>query len=152
MKMKKLLMALLLMSVIAISVSAVAAEQAQIGQNTFDVPDGYTIVQTEDNMIMMQIDENNAVTVTIDIPDDIESSKQTILDQWYELVNESTVQYADKDINVQGFTKDDITSYNYIVLSDDGNYVVGVVSNDPNFDGDLESGSNPAATIFDTWA
>ena len=79
MKMKKLLMALLLMSVIAISVSAVAAEQAQIGQNTFDVPDGYTIVQTEDNMIMMQIDENNAVTVTIDIPDDIESSKQTIL-------------------------------------------------------------------------
>ena len=58
MKMKKLLMALLLMSVIAISVSAVAAEQAQIGQNTFDVPDGYTIVQTEDNMIMMQIDEN----------------------------------------------------------------------------------------------
>ncbi len=145
-------MALLLMSIIAISVSAVAAEQGSIGENTFDVPDGYTVAKSEDNMILMQKDANNAVTVTIDIPDDIDASKQTILDQGYELIDESTVQYADKDINVQGFTKDGITSYNYIVISDDGNYVVGVVSNDPDFNGDLESGDNPAATIFDTWA
>lgn len=152
MRLNKIFMALLLMSVIAISIGAVAAEQGTIGQNTFDIPDGYTVAKTEGNMILMQKDANNVVTVTIEIPDDIEASKQTILDQGYELADESNVKYADKDITVQGFTKDGVTSYNYIVLSDDGNYVVGVVSNDPDFNGDLESGDNPAATIFDTWA
>jgi hypothetical protein len=43
-----------------------------------------------------------------------------------------------------------ISSYNYVVLSDEGNFLVTVSSDDPNFDTDLKAEGNVAGEIFTT--
>ena len=58
------------------------------------------------------------------------------------------------DITLQAFsTEADGTTlyvYNYIMLAEQGNFVVTVTTDDADFDSDLNSDDNPAKVIFDT--
>ena len=42
--------------------------------------------------------------------------------------------------------------YNYVMLTEDGNFVVTVTTDDASFNDDLHADSNPAKVIFDTIA
>ncbi len=60
-------------------------------------------------------------------------------------------------INLQAFSVDQggttLYSYNYVMLSEDGNFVVTVVTDDGELNTDLNTANaedNPAVTIFDT--
>jgi hypothetical protein len=100
----------------------------------------------------MKIDENNALSFSTDVDDDIEKSKQAFIDQGQKLVTEAEMDYDDLHIYLQAFEieKDGQTlyTYNFIYLSKDGNFVVTYVTNDTDFDYDLESEDNPVGNFL----
>ena len=151
MNFNKIVILLITLAFVA-SVGVVAAENASVGPFTFTVPDGYTVVNTTDNLVVMQKDANNVVNFATGVGDDIESSKQSLIAEGNELIEESTLNYQNMEINLQAFkfNNGQMLSYNYILLSDDGNFAVTVVTDDTNFDGDLEAEGNPASIIFDS--
>lgn len=62
--------------------------------------------------------------------------------------------YEDMDITLQAFSTDvggtTLYVYNYVMLADQGNFVVTVTTDDADFNSDLNSADNPAKVIFDT--
>lgn len=146
--------AIFIMFAMVASIGFVVAEDATVGNYTFEVPEGYNILNTTDNLVVMQMDDNNVVNFATEVNDDIESARDGQVAQGNELITEDTINYNDIEINLQAFkvAGSDLVSYNYIVLSEDGNYAITVVTDNADFDGDLESEGNPATTIFDTVA
>lgn len=136
------------------SVGIVVAEDATVEPYTFTVPDGYTITTSDDTTCAMQKDEKNAVSFATGVSDDLEAAKQNFIDQGKTLIKEESMNYNDFNITLQAFSTDadgtTLYAYNYIVLSEDGNFVVTVATDDEQFDSDLKSDDNPAKIIFDT--
>ena len=142
------LLALVLVSSIGIAV----AEDASVGPYSFTVPDGYTIANSADDSVSMQLDDNNAITFATGVSDDIDAAKENFLSQGKELIEEDTLDYDGNEVNLQAFSTPgtDINAYNYIVISEDGNFVITVATDNQDFDSSLESEDNPAKAIFDS--
>ena len=146
---------LLLITIIFIaSVGIVVAEDATVEPYTFTIPDGYTIATSDDTTCAMQKDEYNAISFATGVGEDLEAAKQTFIDQGKTLIKEENINYNDMDITLQAFSTDaDGTTlyvYNYVMLSEDGNFVVTVTTDDADFNSDLDSDDNPAKIIFDS--
>ena len=155
MKFNKAIILLISLALVA-SVGIVVAEDVTVNPYTFTVPDGYTVVQSDDTICAMQKDEFNAISFATDVTDDLESAKQSLIDQGKTFINEQEINYNDNNITLQVFSADvngnTLYVYNYVMLSDDGNFVVSYSTNDAEFDGDLNTEGNPVSTIFDTIA
>ena len=151
MKLNKVFIVLLALVLVS-SIGMAVAEDASVGPYTFTVPEGYTIATSTDNTVAMQLDENNAVSIATDVSDDLDAAKENFISQGKELLAEDTIEYNGMEINLQAFSTPgtEINAYNYIVLSEDGNFVVTVATDNQDFDSSLESEDNPAKTIFDT--
>lgn len=153
MKFNKVIILLITLALIA-SVGVVVAEDATVEPYTFTIPDGYTIATSDDTTCAMQKDEFNAISFATGVSDDLEAAKQTFIDQGKTLLQEENMNYNDMDIVLQAFSTEaggtTLYVYNYVMLSADGNFVVTVTTDDADFDADLNSQDNPAATIFDT--
>lgn len=151
MKFSKIFLIMAIITLIA-SVSFVAATEATVGPYSFTVPDEYAIAEQKDNFISMKVDENNALSFSTDVDDDIEKSKQAFIKQGQELITEAEMDYDNLHIYLQAFQidKDGQTfyTYNFIYLSEDGNFVVTYVTNDTDFDYDLESENNPVGNLL----
>ena len=136
------------------SVGIVSAEDATVEPYTFTVPDGYTIATSDDTTCAMQKDEYNAISFATGVSDDLESAKQNFISQGKNFIKEETQNYNDMDITLQAFSTEaggtTLYVYNYVMLSEDGNFVVTVTTDDADFDSDLNSEDNPAKEIFDT--
>ena len=148
---------LLITLVFVASVGVAVAEDATVAPYTFTIPDGYTVATSTDTTCAMQKDNIHAVSFATEVGDDLEAAKQTFIAQGQTLVDEKEITYNDMTINLQAFSvdKDGTTlySYNYVMLSEDGNFVVTVVTDDGELDTDLNTANaedNPAVTIFDT--
>lgn len=151
MKLNKLFVALIILIFIS-GIGMAAAEDASVAGYTFTVPEGYSVLNTTDDSVVMQMDDNNAIVFSTNVGDDIDAAKETFISQGKELIEENVQDLDGLEVNLQAFSVPgtDINSYNYIVLSDDGNILVTVSSDDPNFDTDLNSEGNPAAEIFNS--
>ena len=151
MKFNKIFLIMLLVAVVA-TVGFVAAEEATVGAYTFTIPDGYTIATQDDTTIAMQLDANNALSFATEVSDDIESSKQAFIDQGKELIAEEEMDFNNMHFNLQAFKYDQagttLYAYNYICLSDSGNFVLTLVTDNAEFDYDLNSEGNPAGTLL----
>lgn len=145
---------LLITLVFIASVGIVAAEDVTVDPYTFTIPDDYTIATSDDTTVAMQKDEFNAISFATGVSDDIEGAKQNFISQGKTLIDEQELNYNDMDITLQAFSTDvDGTTlyvYNYIMLAEQGNFVVTVTTDDADFDSDLNSDDNPAKVIFDT--
>ena len=146
---------LLFITVILVaSVGIVVAEDATVEPYTFTIPDGYTIATSDDTTCAMQKDEYNAISFATGVSDDLEAAKQTFIDQGKTLIQEDELQYNDMDITLQAFSTDvggtTLYVYNYVMLAEQGNFVVTVTTDDADFDSDLNADTNPAKVIFDT--
>ncbi len=149
---KKIL--LLITLVFIASVGIVVAEDATVDPYTFTIPDGYTIATSDDTTCAMQKDANNAISFATGVGEDLEAAKQNFIDQGKTFLKEEDMNYNDMDIKLQAFSADvggtTLYVYNYVVLADQGNFVVTVTTDDADFDSDLNSDDNPAKVIFDT--
>ena len=95
------LLALVLVSSIGIAV----AEDASVGPYSFTVPDGYTIANSADDSVSMQLDDNNAITFATGVSDDIDAAKENFLSQGKELIEEDTLDYDGNEVLEKPKTK-----------------------------------------------
>ena len=132
MKLNKLFVALILLIFVS-SIGMAAAEEASVAGYTFTVPEGYTIHETTDDSVVMQMDDNNAIVFSTTVGDDLEAAKQNFIDQGKELLEENVQDFNGLEVNLQAFSVPgtELNSYNYVVLSDDGNFLVTISSDDP---------------------
>lgn len=145
---------LFILLIVIVSLGVVYATDVTVGNYTFTAPDGYTIVKSDDTCIEMRNNTKNALSFTTGIDGDIESSKQGFIKRGYTIINEKSFEYNGHNGDLIVFSiKDNETtsfSYKYIVLSNDGNFVITVITDNSNFNGDLNSNDNPVTEIFDT--
>ena len=149
---------LLLVSLVFLaSIGIVMAEDATVDPYTFTVPDGYTIATSDATTCAMQKDNIHAVSFATGVGDDLEAAKQTFISQGKTFVEEKELKYNDMDITLQVFSTEEggttMYTYNYVMLSQDGNFVVTVATDDAELDSDLNTANaedNPAVIIFDT--
>ena len=80
MKSSKIFIALIFLVLVS-TVGVAVAEDASVGIYTFTVPDGYSITQTEDNLVVMQLDENNVVNFATEVDSDIDAAKENLISQ-----------------------------------------------------------------------
>jgi hypothetical protein len=145
---------LLIALVFVAGVGIAVAEDATVEPYTFTIPDDYTIATFDDTTCAMQKDEYNAISFATGVSEDLEAAKQTFIDQGKTFIEEKDLTYNDMDITLQAFSTEaggtTLYVYNYVMLTEDGNFVVTVTTDDADFDSDLESDDNPAKVIFDT--
>ena len=121
MKYKYLFLSLMLL-ILACSVVAISADEdyGSIGDYTFDIPDGYQIVNKTDNMLSMQEDVNHAIVMSL--PDTVKSSdefKASLEKQGYEFGDEDSYTVGNFDINQYNYNYEKYQGFLYIC--DDGN-------------------------------
>ena len=145
---------LLIALVFVASIGIAVAEEATVDPYTFTVPDEYTIATSDATTCAMQKDANNAISFATGVTDDLESAKQSFIDQGKTFLEEKEMTYNDMDITLQAFSTEvggtTLYVYNYVMLADQGNFVVTVTTDDADFNSDLNSDDNPAKVIFDT--
>lgn len=145
---------LLIALVFVAGVGVVMAEDATVDPYTFTIPDDYTIATSDDTTCAMQKDEYHAISFATGVGEDLEAAKQNLIDQGKTFLKEEDLKYNDMDITLQAFSAEaggtTLYVYNYVMLSEDGNFVVTVTTDDADFDSDLESEDNPAKVIFDS--
>ena len=147
---------LLIALVFVAGVGVVMAEDATVEPYTFTIPDGYTIATSDDTTCAMQKDEFNAISFATGVSDDLEGAKQNLNDQGKTFLKEDELEYNGMNITLQAFSAEAdgtvLYVYNYVMLTEDGNFVVTVTTDDASFNDDLHADSNPAKVIFDTIA
>ena len=121
MKFKYLLLIFMLLILVG-SIAAIAAEEdyGSLGDYTFDIPDGYEIVNKTDNLLSMQEDTDHAIVMSL--PDEVKSSDEFKADlekQGYEFGDEDTYTSGNFEISQYNYNKD--TYQGFLYICDDGN-------------------------------
>ncbi len=97
MKISKKILILLSLVFIA-SVGVAVAEEATVTPYTFTIPDDYTVAKSDDTTCAMQKDDNNAISFTTGVDEDIEASKQNFIAQGQTLIDEKTIEHNGMNI------------------------------------------------------
>ena len=116
MRFKYLLLGLMLL-ILAGSMTAVAAadDYESLGDYTFDIPDGYQLVDKTDNMVSMEADENHSVVVyMMDDVSDLDIFMSLLDNQGCKFFDEESFQSGSFDVNQSTYTYMDIQGYMYI--------------------------------------
>ena len=121
MKFKYLILSFMLLILVG-SIAAIAAEEdyGSLGDYTFDIPDGYEIVNKTDNLLSMQEDTDHAIVMSL--PDEVKSSDEFKADlekQGYEFGDEDNYTSGNFEINQYNYNKD--TYQGFLYICDDGN-------------------------------
>ena len=151
MKYKYLFLSFLLLIMIG-SITAIAADDdyGSLGDYTFDLPDGYEIVNKTDNMLSMQQDTDHAIVMSL--PDEIKEADEFKAD-----LEKQGYEFGDEDkYTVDNF---EISQYNYnygqyqgfLYICDDGNNSPILITLVIPADEDApDSQDNPVTTIINS--
>ena len=121
MKFKYLILSFMLIILVG-SVASIAADEdyGSLGDYTFDIPDGYQIINKTDNLLSMQEDTDHAIVMSL--PDEVKSSDEFKADlekQGYEFGDEDTYTSGNFEISQYNYNKD--TYQGFLYICDDGN-------------------------------
>ena len=125
MRFKYLFLSLMLL-ILACSITAIAAadDYESLGDYTFDIPDGYSVVNKSDEMVMMQSDEDHAVVVyKLDAVSDFGLVKSLLEDAGCEFSDEETFQAGSFDVSQYSYNYTEIQGTLY-VCNDGGNPIL----------------------------
>ena len=151
MKFKYLLLSFMLLILVG-SIAAIAADDdyGSLGDYTFDIPDGYQIINKTDKILSMQEDPDHAIIIAL--PDEVKSSDEFKADlekQGYEFGDEDNYTSGNFEINQYNYNKD--TYQGFLYICDDGNdspilitYVMPADEDAPNPD------DNPVTQIVNS--
>ena len=120
MRFKYLFVGLMLL-ILATSITAIAADDdyESLGDYTFDIPDGYKLVDKTNEMITFQADENHSVIVyKLDNANDFDSLKSLAEELGAKFGDNQTFQSGNFNVTQTNFTSDDIQGWAYVC--DDG--------------------------------
>ena len=151
MKYKYLFLSFLLLIMIG-SITAIAADDdyGSLGDSTFDLPDGYEIVNKTDNMLSMQQDTDHAIVMSI--PDEVKQADEFKADlekQGYEFGDEDKYTVDNFEISQYNYNYEQYQGFLYIC--DDGNDSPILITLVIPADEDApDSQDNPVTTIINS--
>ena len=151
MKYKYLFLSFLLLIMIG-SITAIAADDdyGSLGDYTFDLPDGYEIVNKTDNMLSMQQDTDHAIVMSL--PDEVKQADEFKADlekQGYEFGDEDKYTVDNFEISQYNYNYEQYQGFLYIC--DDGNNSPILITLVIPADEDApDSQDNPVTTIINS--
>ena len=120
MRFKYLFLGFLLL-IVAGSITAIAADDnyASLGDYTFDIPDGYQIIDENDNSVTMQQDDNHSVIVYyFNNASELDELNSLVEKTGCKFGEEQTFQSGNFNVTEKTYSFMDIQGYSYIC--DDG--------------------------------
>lgn len=120
MRFKYFFLGLMLLIVVG-SIAAASADEdySSLGDYTFDIPEGYQIVDESDNMLNMEADDDHAIIVyLLDTPDDLGLFNSLLESQGCKFNEVDDFQSGSFDVNVRSYEYQDIQGILY--TCDDG--------------------------------
>ena len=127
MKFKYLFLSLMIL-ILASSIALVAAEEASLGDYSFNVPDGYEIVNQTDNLVSMQSDPDHAIVMSL--PDEVKSAadfKKSLEAEGYKFGDEDTYKAGDFDVSQYNYEYQDYQGFLYICEGEDNPILITLV-------------------------
>ena len=146
----KSIFVILVMLILACSITAIAAEDANVGDYTFEIPDGYSINETDGNQCVLTKDDQHAIVVMI--ADSVSNSDDVIKNlesKGYELLSEDNYNADGYDVHQQNYEMDDLTVYSYDFKMNDGKYCI-ITYTIPSSEQAGEHEDNPITGILDS--
>ena len=151
MRFKYLFVGLMLL-ILATSITAIAAadDYESLGDYTFDVPDGYKLVDKTNEMITFQADENHSVIVyKLDNANDFDSLKSLAEELGAKFGDNQTFQSGNFNVTQSNFTFKDIKGLAYVCDDGSGGNIF-VAYGLPTSDDDPSPEDNPAKVVLDS--
>ena len=151
MRFKYLFVGLMLL-ILATSITAIAADDdyESLGDYTFDIPDGYKLVDKTNEMITFQADENHSVIVyKLDNANDFDSLKSLAEELGAKFGDNQTFQSGNFNVTQSNFTFKDIKGLAYVCDDGSGGNIF-VAYGLPTSDDDPSPEDNPAKVVLDS--
>lgn len=148
MKFNKIFLAILVLIVVSGIGVAVAAE-ANVGDHTFTIPDGFKLMNsTDDTAILQQGDEQAIVVMMSDNVKSVDDSKKNLESQGYEFLGSQKYNADGKDVEQQNYGTDKWTIMAYVF--DVGSEKCIVTYTIPANETPAEGSDNPVTTILNS--
>ncbi len=150
MRFKYLFLSFMLL-ILACSITAIAAEDdyGSLGDYTFDIPDGYEVVDQNDEMFTMQADDNHSVVVyKLESASDFEDLKVLVEEFGAKIGEEKSFQSGNFNVTQCDFTFQDIQGLAYVC--DDGSGSMLVAYGLPGSEDAPDVNDNPARQVVDS--
>lgn len=148
MKFNKIFLAILVLIVVSGIGVAVAAE-ANVGDHTFTIPDGFKLMNsTDDTAILQQGDEQAIVVMMSDKVKSVDDSKKNLESQGYEFLGSQKYNADGKDVEQQNYGTDKWTIMAYVF--DVGSEKCIVTYTIPANETPAEGSDNPVTTILNS--
>ena len=152
MKYKYLFLSFMLLILVG-SITAIAANEASIGDYTFTLPDGYTIANQTENLISMTQDDDHAIVISD--PEVVKSSEEFKADleaDGYEFGDEANYTSGNFDIEQYNYNQDSYKGFLYIChdnTDDDEVFLITLVM--PEDEDTPSEDDNPVSTILSSF-
>ena len=152
MKYKYLFLSFMLLILVG-SITAIAANEASIGDYTFTLPDGYTIANQTEDLISMTQDDDHAIVISD--PEVVKSSEQFKADleaEGYEFGDEANYTSGNFDIEQYNYDYDAYKGFLYICHDNtDDNEVFLITLVMPGDEDTPSEDDNPVSTIISSF-
>ena len=151
MRFKYLFVGLMLL-ILATSITAIAAadDYESLGDYTFDIPDGYKLVDKTNEMITFQADENHSMIVyKLDNANDFDSLKSLAEELGAKFGDNQTFQSGNFNVTQSNFTFKDIKGLAYVCDDGSGGNIF-VAYGLPTSEDDPSPEDNPAKVVLDS--
>ena len=151
MRFKYLFVGLMLL-ILATSITAIAAadDYESLGDYTFDIPDGYKLVDKTNEMITFQADEDHSVIVyKLDNANDFDSLKSLAEELGAKFGDNQTFQSGNFNVTQSNFTFKDIKGLAYVCDDGSGGNIF-VAYGLPGSEDDPSPEDNPAKVVLDS--
>ena len=151
MKYKYLFLSFMLLILVG-SITAIAANEASIGDYTFTLPDGYTIANQTEDLISMTQDDDHAIVISD--PEVVKSSEEFKADleaDGYEFGDEANYTSGNFDIEQYNYNYDSYKGFLYICHdnTDDEVFLITLVM--PEDEDTPSEDDNPVSTILSSF-
>ena len=151
MRFKYLFLGLMLL-ILAGSMTAIAAadDYESVGDYTFDIPDGYQVMDKDNEMVTMQVDDDHSIVVyKLDSVADVDSFISLLETTGCKLVSEDAFQAGSFNVTPYGYTYLDAQGFFYICDDGKGTPIL-VASSGPDTEDPLTVDDNPARIVVDS--
>lgn len=150
MRFKYILLSLMLI-ILVTSVTAIAAadDYESLGDYTFDIPDGYQVVDKTDEMVTMQADDNHSVIVyALDKSDDVDVFKSLLEDLGCEFGDEDSFQSGSFDVRQSSYKY--LDTQGYVYACNDGGSPILIALGIPQSEELPSADNNTAREVVDS--
>lgn len=148
MKFNKLFLAVAIILVV-LGMGLVVAEDISIGDHEFTIPDGFQVVNSTDEMVLLAQDDDHAIGVII--PEAVKNSddaKAYLEDQGYTFIAEETYLADGKEVQQQNYESEGYTVMAYVLPAGADQCIVTYTI--PSDETAPEGADNPVTTILNS--